>query len=237
MSPHKSNFSRTFVMILALALGVFAVSAAAWSAQSETRQGAQVLSEVHAGKLTGTSLSETQYERVGQYLMSRAVGSSPRYEAMDLLMDQRMGQPVADRMYLYMGERFLGKKVTPTADFKGSYGWMANMMGRYGGAYAGMMRSYMMGAYDEASGTGSAPYVGMMGGYAAGRSGEGPETFGRSMMGSAHSASASSGSEWSTGALVAAALIGAALLGGVLTFAWSRVHRSGGRGTARPASR
>jgi hypothetical protein len=141
---------------LALVLASALATAAPSSAASEQQQGAQVLSEVQAGKLQRTNLANTQYQHVGQYLMGRALGSSERYEAMDSLMDRHMGQLVSDEMYQYMGERYLGKRVSPNGSYGSYYGWMAKMMSPYSGPYAGMMGGYMMGAYNIVSGPGSA---------------------------------------------------------------------------------
>lgn len=213
----------TLMIVLTLALAAFVAPAAALSAPSETQQGAQVLSEVQAGKLKGKGLNDTQYERVGQYLMSRALGSTQRYEAMDSVMDRMMGQSTADQMYLYMGERYLGKNVAPNGNYKNFYGWMANMMSHYSGAYAGMMGGYMMGAYRSLSGQGG--YSGMMGGTG----------LGTGMMGSAYNATSSS-SGWSTGEIVAVSVIGAALLAVGLAFAVPKLRHRRQSGPASPAA-
>jgi hypothetical protein len=223
----RSALRITTVVLLALTLGASAFIAQGWAATSEPQQGAQIASEVQTGKLSGSSLSPMQYQRVGQYLMSRAVGSTQAYEAMDSLMDRMMGQSISDQMYLYMGQRFLGKNVPPNASYGQYYGWMANMMSRYGGSYAGMMGAYMMGAYRGLSG--SAPYGGMMGGSLAGQTGSGSTArtypVGPGMMGHRYSANGSSSGGWSTGAIIAVALLGALLIGGAIAFAWPRIHR------------
>jgi hypothetical protein len=72
-----------------------------------------------------------------------------------------------------MGERYLGKSISPNSSYGPYYSWMANMMSRYGGPYAGMMGGYMIGAYHSLAGQGSATSghrmgPGMMGyGYAS----------------------------------------------------------------------
>jgi hypothetical protein len=147
---------RTVTTLLAIGAGVLALGDPAWSATSETQQGAQIVSEVQSNKLSGSSLSSEQYAHVGQYLMGRALGSSQRYKAMDSQMDRMMGQSVSNQMYQYMGQRYLGKSVAPNSSYAPYYSWMANMMSRYGGTYASMMGGYMMGAYNSASGQGSA---------------------------------------------------------------------------------
>jgi hypothetical protein len=234
------------VFTLALALGVFALSAPTWaSSASEPQQGAQLLSEIHAGKVIGASLTSTQYQRVGQYLMGRALGSTQSYEAMDSLMDRMMGQAGSDQMYLYLGERYLGRNVQPDSRYAPDYGWMASMMGRYGGSDAGRMSSYMMGAYRSLSGSGAVPYAGMMGGYPTGQSGQGTGTttsptttyLRGGMMGYSYGAHGTSNSGgWPTAAVLAVALLGAALLGGGLAFLLRR-RRAGPGTSAAPAAR
>jgi hypothetical protein len=169
------------------------------SAASEQQQGGQVLSEVQARKLQATNLTTTQYQHVGQYLMGRALGSAQRYEAMDSLMDRMMGQSVSDRTYQYMGERYLGKNVEPNSSYGQYYSWMANMMSRYGGMYAGMMGGYMMGAYNSLSGRGAAT-----GGY----------RMAPGMMGYGHASSENAAdSGMSTGAIIAIVLGAIAVVG------------------------
>jgi hypothetical protein len=206
---------------------------------SEPQQGGQILSEIQAGKLKGSGLSSTQYQRVGQYLMGHALGSTQTYEAMDSQMDRVMGQSVSGQMYLYMGERYLGKNASPNSSYTRFYGWMASMMSRYGGSYAAMMGSYMMGAYRSLSGNSSVPYAGMMGGYPSRQNGQSNGTTTNplgGMMGysyGAHGTSSSGG--WPTAAVLAVTALGLALLGGGLAFALPRIRRRRG-GPATPAA-
>ena len=188
--------SAAVVIVLAIAAATPAVASAA----SEQQQGAQVLSEVQAGKLRGTNVTSTQYQHVGQYLMGHALGSAQRYEAMDSLMDRMMGQSVSDQMYLYMGERYLGKSVAPKSSYAPYYSWMAGMMSRYGGTYAGMMGGYMMGAYNSLSGQGSPT-----GGY----------HMGPGMMGYGYASSSRNAADsgMSTGAIIAIVLGAIAVVG------------------------
>jgi hypothetical protein len=219
------SFPVRALAVLVVALGAFAWAASpSGAAPSEPQQGAQIISEVEAGKLKATSLDETQYERVGQYLMGRVLGSEQRYEAMDSVMDRMMGQSVSDQMYLYMGERYLGKSASPNGSYGPYYGWMANMMSRYGGHYAGTMSGYMMGAYRSLAGSGAAPYGGMMGGAYPG------------MMGYHPTSTASGSGGMATGAIVALAVLGALLLGGLAFFAWPRMRGHGHGGPAAPSA-
>jgi hypothetical protein len=231
MTRRRNALHAGAALLIAVALGSAAPPLV--SAASE-QQGAQVLSEVQAGKLQGTNLTSTQYQHVGQYLMSRALGSTESYEATDSLMDRMMGSSVSDQMYQYMGERYLGKSVAPNSSYEPYYGWMAEVMSRYGGSWAGMMGGYMMGAYRSLSGRGSVPYGGMMGGYGAGGSPGDPSgsyPLGPSMMNYAYGTSGSGG--WPTAAIAAVALLGALLVVGAVAFLRPRLRGGrGGSGTA-----
>jgi hypothetical protein len=199
MSLTRNTLPASAALVLALALA--AAPPAVASAASEQQQGAQVLSEVQAGKLQGTNLTSTQYQHVGQYLMARALGSARHYEAMDSLMDRTMGQSVSDQMYQYMGGRYLGKNVAPKPGYAPYYSWMANMMSRYGGSYAGMMGGYMMGAYNRLSGQGSAT-----GGY----------RMGPGMMGHGYSSSQNAANRGMSAGAIIAIVLGAIAIVGLL---------------------
>ena len=199
MTIPRTTLHTSAVVVLAADATTGAATASA--AASEQQQGAQVLSEVQAGTLHGTNLTSAQYQHVGQNLMGRALGSSERYEAMDSLMDQQMGRSVSDQMYQYMGERYLGKRVSPNSGDGAYYGWMADMMRRYGSTYAGMMGGYMMGAYNAVSRPGSA------GGY----------HMGPGMMGYGYASSSQNAADRGIGAgAIGAIVIGAVVLVGLL---------------------
>jgi len=63
LTRNALHTSAALVIVLAIAASTPAVASAA----SEQQQGAQVLSEVKAGKLQGTKVTSTQYQHVGQY--------------------------------------------------------------------------------------------------------------------------------------------------------------------------
>jgi hypothetical protein len=204
----------SIALTLVLALGAFAFSAPALaSSASEPQQGAQVLSEVQAGKLNAASLSSSQYQRVGQYLMGRALGSTQSYEEMDTAMDRMMGEAASDQMYLYLGERYLGRNVQPDSRYAPYYGWMGSMMSAYRGSspYAGMMGAYLSG---QGNGTTSNPTA--------------THPIGPGMMGYGYGTTAASGG-WPTAAVLAVAALGAALLGAGLALALPRLRSRRGR--------
>jgi hypothetical protein len=214
MTRTCSAVHTTAAVLVVTTLGIFAGTSSAVAGEpAEQQQGAQVLSEVQASKLSGNSLSSSQYQHVGQYLMSRAFASAQAYEAMDSLMDHIMGQAASDRMYTYLGERYLGKNVRPNSGDALFYARMATMMGSYGGhsePYAGMMGAYLDGKGAPTS----------LGGY----------MMGGGMMGHGYSSSGS----WPAGAIVAVAVLGALLIGGLLALALPRMR---GRGSGRHPTR
>ncbi|HEY5194459.1 MAG TPA: hypothetical protein VIJ39_11400, partial [Solirubrobacteraceae bacterium] len=168
----------SFAGALLLALVVAAPSLA--SVASEQAQGSQILSAVHAGTLKGKSLSSSQYEQVGEYLMGQALGSTTAHGRMNTLMDEMMGSAAGDQMHRYIGERYLGKSTQIQGRYAPMYGLIGMMMGYRGSSIAGMMSGYLSGQ------------------------GAGPAAAGYGMMGSgAGSSAGSTGGGWPTGAVVA----------------------------------
>jgi hypothetical protein len=203
-------------MFLAIGAGLLSLSAPAWSATSETQRGAEIVSEVQSGKLSGSSLSTEQYAHVGQYLMSRAFSSTRTYEAMDNVMDRMMGTSGSDQMYRYLGERYFGKSAQPGGGYGSMYGWLGSMMRSHGGSgpYAGMMVRYL----EEGAGRSTNGSYPMMGG--------------GGMMGYYAGQNASGSSGWPTGAIAAVAVLGALLIGGAIMLVWPRL-RGRGRGPGK----
>ena len=108
-------------LALALCLAV-AAPAIADSVVTEQQQGAQVLTQVHQGKLSPGRLTSDQYQNLGEYLMGRALGSTQLHQRMNTLMDQMMGAGAADQMHIYLGKRYLGVTATPGNRYGALYG-------------------------------------------------------------------------------------------------------------------
>jgi hypothetical protein len=190
---------------------VLAVPASA-SVSSEQQEGALILSTIHAGKLKGTSLSSSQYERVGEYLMGQALGSTAAHERMNSLADQMMGSTAVDQMHVYLGERYLGKSTTKISGrYAPMYGLLGMMTGYRGSSIAGMMSGYL-----NSQGQGATPYTG-----------------GPGMMGYGTLTSANSSGSWPTGAIVAIAVLAVLLIGGLL-LALPRLRGRGNAPRGRP---
>jgi hypothetical protein len=195
---------------LALVLGLtFAAPALADSVAIEQQQGAQVLAQVQHGKLNPKALTSTQYEHLGEYLMSRALGSTQLHQRMNALMDEMMGSSASDAMHIYLGKRYLGVSAAPSSRYSQLYGLMGVMMSGYrDSALAGMMSAYLNGQ---------------------GTAGHG---MGPGMMGYGYTPTASSGGGWPAGAVVAVVALGALLIVALGALALPRVRKRRHSGTA-----
>jgi hypothetical protein len=205
---NTDRLSRAARSLAAACALVLSLAAPAWaSVASEQQEGTQVLSAIHKGKLKGTSLSSSQYEHVGEYLMGRALGSTAAHERMNSLADQMMGSAAVEEMHIYLGERYLGKS-TPQVSrrYAPMYGLIGMMTGYRGTSIAGMMSGYLNSQSQSQS----------TGGY----------TTGGGMMGYGTGSPANSSSGWPTGAIVAVAILAALLLAGTIVLVVRRPRSS-----------
>lgn len=164
-------------LLIAPALGVASASAAG----SEEQQGAQLLKDKDAGKLSCGTLSTTDFGRIGEYVMGRMLGTSATHDAMDRQMTLMMGRTGETQAHTFMGRRFAG---CATGDVPTSFGAMMGMMG------AGMM-----GSASGGSGSGTMMGSGASGGQMMG-------------FGYASRAADGSGAGWSSGDTVMVILMG-----------------------------
>jgi hypothetical protein len=193
------------VVLVALLLSLaLAAPALADSVAAEQALGAQILTQVQHGTLSPKSLTNAQYQNLGEYLMGHALGSTALHQRMNTLMDEMLGPSAADQMHVYLGKRYLGISAAPGSRYAPLYGLMGVMMTGYrGSALAGMMGAYF-------SGHGTAGYrvgPGMMG------------------YGYGYTPAASSSGGWPTGAVIAVAALAALLLGGLAALSVPRLRR------------
>jgi hypothetical protein len=205
----KSKLSR-LALPLALVLGLaFAAPALADSVAAEQAHGAQILNQVQHGTFNSRGLTSDQYQKLGEYLMGRALGSTALHQRMNTLMEAMMGSGASDQLHIYLGKRFLGVSVTPSSRYTQLYGLMGVMMSGYrGSALAGMMGAYL-------NGQGTAGY-----------------TMGPGMMGYGYTPTASSGGGWPAGAVAAVIAVGAVLIVGLGALALPRIRKRSHSGTA-----
>jgi uncharacterized membrane protein len=126
------------------ALLVAALAAGPALGATEAQQGGRLLQRLQSGATTCKSLSTTDFDHIGEYVMERMLGSASVHEAMNRQMAAMMGASGETKAHVYMGQRFAGCAASkaPTA-----FGAMMGMMGAgmMGSAYGGSGSSSMMG--------------------------------------------------------------------------------------------
>lgn len=148
VARHRSVIAALVAALLALTA---LAAAPAMGATSEEQQGAQLLRNLQAGKATCTSLSTTNFERIGEYVMGRMLGSSAAHDAMNRQMAAMMGSGGETQAHVFMGQRFAG---CATGRAPVAFGAMMGMMGAgmMGSAYGGNATSTMMGSGNRGTG-------------------------------------------------------------------------------------
>lgn len=121
------------------ALAVISAPALAASLSDEVAAGQQVAAKVQSGKTSCSSLPDSDFEHLGEYVMDRMVGSRTAHETMNQRMTQAVGSQSTDQMHEAMGRRFAGcssasNSSTNSGDWNGSW-----MMGSGGGGGGSMM--------------------------------------------------------------------------------------------------
>ncbi|HLH64618.1 MAG TPA: hypothetical protein VKV27_02865 [Solirubrobacteraceae bacterium] len=199
------------LLIATTTVGLLPAAPALAALTDEVSAGQTVAARLQSGQASCQSLSNSDFEHLGEYVMDRMAGSRATHEAMNARMDTMMGSANADRMHQALGRRYADCPTTSSSD-------------------AGMMTGGMMGA----GSTGAGGWGAMMGsGYAWMRNGAWQhmsradwQHTGSYMMGNGWMMHPSSG--WSTGAVLGA-ILAALALGGVVAYAVLRRPRRHGR--------
>ena len=110
---------------------------------AEVDQGRAVAMDVRSGDQSCASLSDENFERMGEYAMGRSIGNPASHEAMNRRMVSMVGIEGERRMHTALGHRYANCPGAPR------YGWM--------GSVGGMMSHY-------SAGSNTAVGPGMMGG-------------------------------------------------------------------------
>lgn len=134
--------------LLATAVAVIATALAAVPAvaATEAQQGGRLLQRLQAGTTACSSLSTSDFDHIGEYVMERMLGSASAHAAMNQQMAATMGAPGETQAHVYMGRRFAG---CATGKAPSAFGAMMGMMGAaYGGGPGST--SMMRGTYDGA---------------------------------------------------------------------------------------
>ena len=110
------------------------------SVANEVAAGRSVANQLQNGGASCSTLSNTEFEHLGEYVMERMVGSRAAHAAMDQRMSQAMGGENTDRMHELMGRSFAGCTTSAGSGVPMGPG----MMGGAGGGRGGW--GAMMGA-------------------------------------------------------------------------------------------
>jgi hypothetical protein len=98
----------TRVILLSLALALLAPASALASLADEQRQGAALVTALQSGDKVCGTLSNDDFEHIGEYVMGRALGSTNAHQSMNERMRLMMGDQGEERMHQLMGRRFAG---------------------------------------------------------------------------------------------------------------------------------
>lgn len=123
------------LLAVALAmLGAPAPAAAETLAQEEA-EGGRIFQDLQSGERSCGDLSESDFERIGEYVMGSMMGGA--HAAMNRSLKARLGERGEEQVHIAMGKRWSG--CDPNARFpRGAGGMMGGgMMG--GAGYGGMM--------------------------------------------------------------------------------------------------
>jgi hypothetical protein len=208
VTPRLPILVAVFAGILA-----FGTSSALASPSDEVSAGKATAARVDAGIASCGSLSATDFEHLGEYVMERMSGSRSAHEAMNARMEAMNGSKSSDRVHEAIGRRYAGCATTGTGP--GTIG-SSGMMGSAGGWRTMMGSGYAWMRNGASQHMTSADWQ-RAGGYMMG---QGWMTDG-------------GGSGWSSGAIIAA-LLGALWLGGLAVY--TLLRRPWRRGPSHPST-
>ena len=97
-------------LIFALVAAVLAAAAAPALASlaDEVAAGRQLAQRLQAGATSCNKPADADFERLGEYVMERMVGSRAAHQAMNERMTVMMGDANTERMHELMGRRYAG---------------------------------------------------------------------------------------------------------------------------------
>jgi hypothetical protein len=136
---------RLFNGALVVAVAVLVFSTTAWAGLAgDVQQGERLAEEIRSGAKNCSDLSAGDFELIGEYAMSRYLGSTSRHEAINRRMAAMMGTSAVQRMHQALGYRYTECPGGPDAGWVGP---MGAMMYRGPGGESGNYGSGMMGGY------------------------------------------------------------------------------------------
>ncbi|MBI4281276.1 hypothetical protein HY625_00475 [Candidatus Uhrbacteria bacterium] len=147
-------------MLAALALPVFVYADTA----GEVKEGQEIWEKISAKTVDCATLTDDQFERVGEFFMGRMAGNA--HESMNTMMKQMLGSSGEEQMHVTMGKRMSGCEtgVVSGTTWNGMMGGVLPMMSGWGGRN-GMMQNWNQGSYTMMGGF--SPWW-MLGGFGVG---------------------------------------------------------------------
>lgn len=83
-------------------------SATIQSQQQEEREGEQLLNDLNNKITTCVQLSDSDFEKMGEYFMGQSIGDTSRHIAMNEMMKRMMGEKGEEQAHVVMGKRLSG---------------------------------------------------------------------------------------------------------------------------------
>lgn len=115
------------IIVASVVVPVFAAEAKL-TPPEEIAAGLAVLQKLQAKEVSCSTLSDSDFELMGEYFMAQMMGDA--HEAMNAAIKQRLGEGGEEAMHISMGKRFSGCDVSATLPLGGTgFFPMVQMMG------------------------------------------------------------------------------------------------------------
>ena len=144
-----------FVFVGAMPLVASAQATTTDDTAASVGAGQRIWQQLQAKQIPCSSLSDPNFENLGEYFMNQMMGSS--HESMNEYVVSRFGQSGEEQMHITMGKRLSGcnpqaaypswmQGFMPMMSGSGGYGMMGNGSNYYGSNYTNPMMGYGYGS-------------------------------------------------------------------------------------------
>jgi hypothetical protein len=124
-------------------MSLLAAAPAFANLDDEVASGRSVAAQLQDGKATCSTLSDPQFEHLGEYVMDRMAGSRAAHAAMNRRMSEAVGSENTERMHGLMGRSFAGCVTSAGSGVPMGPGMMADAGGGWGPMMSGSAWSWM----------------------------------------------------------------------------------------------
>jgi len=107
-------------------------NAAIQSQQQEEREGKKLLDDLSNKTITCSQLSDTDFDKIGEYFMGQSIRDTSKHIAMNEMMKRMMGEKGEEQMHAVMGKRLSGCDTSAAVASQG-IGFMSMMQMMMGG--------------------------------------------------------------------------------------------------------